>query len=669
MLFAMADTKMEASGNIVAFEGHPDVVSTQLRLLPTSPQILILPTVQSYIANDNSERAFEVRSYIRKVHDALTKRHEAARCFLQGATPVNKRLAFLNGGTPSAQALCIKAIMKHETGGDRVEAEAVYAQLARDGLAGLEAKSRIHGRVGSVGDEAMFDEELHDPITRAMRAADALDRQTANLQSGDMLDLTSSTRPRSLSLPLYGYSDGFGDATPFFLFGAHIDDDEVIEDDPPLAPGAPTFALVDYNQPSKQTPLEPAELPSVSPSGAVKSHIRSTLGVNHYNEMLSPTIETFNIRTDDHAAHGEPIMLNRNQSVSSFKGSLPRIKSLDRIYPLSAKLRDLCIPEASSEISTDSAAAARRSHSIMVARDPKPQIIRKLSYIDRRTVASIGRRPTVTVDLPLDKKVNARQSNTGMFYTHLGANISISTEMPFQPILPWVEDLLVYFKDETPNALLSLIIKAFKTGNYPIVPNSTPTSSNATLTTTASFQQPATLDQPLYKNSHETSVLSLTDDDYDPFANTQAHQPVGREQVGPVVNVIRPPTPAQTPPPCKGKEHKVYEFEIVSGQTAVAIQNSLRSILSVYFPPEAEGYRQFQFSLLPEFDGLWKPVFRESEPKGSQRENSRKVDHILAIGSQQGVDKVYSSKIIKQLETIGTKSSDRQGRSGRLDFR
>jgi hypothetical protein len=305
----------------------------------------------------------------------------------------------------------------------------------------------------------------------------------------------------------------------------------------------------------------------------------------------------------------------------------------------------------------------------MVASDPKPTVIRKLSYIDRRTVASKGRRPTATTDLPIEKKLNARQSTAGLFHTHLGTDMAISVEMPFQPILPWVEDLLVYFKDGTPNVLLSLIIKAFKAGNYPISSCSTLTSSNAIPTSTASFYQPTAIDSSMNNWSHETSVLSMTDDDHDPFADTQPYQSLGREQVGPVVNVIRPPTPAQTPPPCKAKENQVYEFEVVSGQTAVAIQNSLRSILSEYFPPEAEGYRQFQFSLLPEFDGLWKPVFRDTESKGSSRETSRRVDHILAIGSQQGVDKVYSSKIIKQLETIGTRSSDRQGRSGRVDFR
>ncbi|KAL7787748.1 hypothetical protein V8C37DRAFT_259989 [Trichoderma ceciliae] len=667
----MADTKIEAYGSIVAFEGHPDVVSTQLRLLPTSPQILILPSVQCYIANDDLEQAFEVRSYIRNVHDALTTRHEAARCFLQGATAANKRLAFLNGGTPSAQALCIKAIMKHETGGDRIEAEAVYAQLAKDGLAGLEVKSRIHSRASSGGDEVLFDEELHDPITRAMRAADALDRQTANLQPCDMLDLTMTTRPRSLSLPLYGYSDGFGDAAPFFLFGAHVDEEEDAEDAAPLAPGAPTFAVVDYNQPSKRMPPDSADLPPASPSGVIRSQVQSNLGVRHDTEMLSPTTETFNIRTNDDVVCGELTMLDMRKSVSSIRRTLPRVKSLDRIYPISAKLRDLCIPGTSTDMGVEST-VPRRSRSFMVVGDEKPPAIRRLSYIDRRTMLSKGRRPTVILDPALlDKKTKRGQSTVGAVHVHLGANIATPAKVAFRPILPSVEDLVIFFKDETPNVLLSSIIKAFKTGNYPLLSSSASTSVyfNNTSTATPSPHQPTTLDRGSNNRSHETSVLSTTDDDDDPFCHKEPQNPSVKEQMVPTVNIVRPPTPAQTPPPCTVKEDKFHEFEIVSGQPAVTIQNSLRSVLSIYFPPEAEGYRQFQFSLLPEFDGLWKPVFRESESRGSHRENNRRVDHILAIGSQQGVDKVYSSGIIKQLETIGTKSSDRQGRSGRVDFR
>ncbi|KAL7914533.1 hypothetical protein GGI35DRAFT_148513 [Trichoderma velutinum] len=654
----MADTKLEAYGSIVAFEGHPDVVSTQLRLLPTSPQILILPAVQCYITSDNSDKAFDVRAYIRKVHDAHITRQEAARSFLHGATTSNKRLAFLNGGSPSAHALCIKAIMKHETGGDRVEAEAVYAQLAKDGLAGLEAKSRIHSRAGSGGGESMFNEELHDPITRAMRAADALDRDTANLQPSDMLELTMTTRPRSLSLPLYGYSDGFGDAAPFFLFGAHVEEEVDVEDNShsPLAPGAPTFAVVDYNQPSKRPSPDSVELAPASPSGVGKSKGQSNLGVRREMEMLSPTSPTsptFNSQARDTVTGGESTTLDTRASVSSSKGTLQRIRSLDRIFPVSAKLRDLCITGASTEMGAGSGVFPR-SHSFMVVGEERSPAIRRLSYIDRRTALSKGRRPTVKIDqISLDKKTKQGQNSSGAFQLHLGADIATAEEVPFQPILPWVENLVVYFRDETPNLLLSSVIKSFKAGNYPILSSlasvsafSGNVSASATL-----LHQPSAIDQRSHERSHDNSALRTG----------------GR--IVPAVNVIRPPTPAQTPPPCIRKEDKFHEFDIVSGQTAVAIQNSLRSVLSLYFPPEAEGYRQFQFSLLPEFDGLWKPVFRETEPKGSQRGTNRRVDHILAIGSQQGVDKVYSSGIIKKLETIGTKSSDRQGRSGRVDFR
>ncbi|KAL6790310.1 hypothetical protein GGI42DRAFT_337012 [Trichoderma sp. SZMC 28013] len=662
----MADTKLEAYGNIVAFEGHPDVVSTQLRLLPTSPQILILPAVQCYITSDDSDKAFDVRAYIRKVHDAVITRQEAARSFLHDATTSNKRLAFLNGGSPSAHALCIKAIMKHETGGDRVEAEAVYAQLAKDGLAGLEAKSQIHSRAGSVGGESILNEELHDPITRAMRAADALDRDTANLQPSDMLELTMTTRPRSLSLPLYGYSDGFGDAAPFFLFGAQVEDEPDVEDSSPLAPGAPTFAVVDYNQPSKRPSPDSVELAPASPSGAGKSKRQSNLGVHREMEMLSPTAPTFNARTRDTVTSGESTTSDIRTSVSSSKGTLQRVRSLDRIYPVSAKLRDLCITEASQEMGEGSGVFPR-SRSFMVVGEERPLAIRRLSYIDRRTALSKGRRPTVKVEqTSLDKK-----TKHGAFQFHLGADIATTPDVPFQPILPWVENLVVHFRDETPNLLLSSVIKSFKAGNYPILssPASVSVYSGNVSAPTTLLHQPTAFDQRSHERPHDLSALGIVNGGYDPFVLARLQPPPARERTVPSVNVIRPPTPAQTPPPCTGVEDKFHEFDIVSGQTAVAIQNSLRSVLSLYFPPEAEGYRQFQFSLLPEFDGLWKPVFRETELKGSPRGTNRRVDHILAIGSQQGVDKVYSSGIIKQLETIGTKSSDRQGRSGRVDFR
>lgn len=135
-------------GSIVAFEGKSDIVSTQLRLLPTSPQLLILPSVESYIKAraDEQHECFDARSYIRKVHDALIARVAAARSFLNEATTGHKHLVFVNGGTPGAQALCVREIMRYETHGDRSEAEAIFDEIIKEGVAGLERLMSNHGR-------------------------------------------------------------------------------------------------------------------------------------------------------------------------------------------------------------------------------------------------------------------------------------------------------------------------------------------------------------------------------------------------------------------------------------------------------------------------------------------------------------------------------------------
>lgn len=109
---------VDYQGSLVAFEGSPDTIATQLRLLPTSPQILILPGVQHYFPNGATDGAFEATAFIRTVHDAAAARNEAAISFLREGCLNGKRLVFMNGGTPSAQALCLRAIADHDTDGD-----------------------------------------------------------------------------------------------------------------------------------------------------------------------------------------------------------------------------------------------------------------------------------------------------------------------------------------------------------------------------------------------------------------------------------------------------------------------------------------------------------------------------------------------------------------------
>jgi hypothetical protein len=247
---------------------------------------------------------------------------------------------------------------------------------------------------------------------------------------------------------------------------------------------------------------------------------------------------------------------------------------------------------------------------------------------------------------------------------------------PFKPVMPITEDLVVYMKDETPDALIDGTVKGYRDGSYPIISNESDNSDSETITD----QLPGTPRSQSLNDSDSTYRVtqpveptvaspSMSVDEYDPFAYVQTSWPPPKPMVrAPNMKVHRPPTPEKTPSPSVAEKDELFhEFKIISTQTAVMTQNSLRSILNNYFPPEGQGYCQFQFSLLPELEGLWKPVFREAEP-GSPRSNSRRTDQILAIGSQKTVKKEYSSAIIGLLDKLGSKSSG-VSRSGRLDFR
>ncbi|KAL1894518.1 hypothetical protein Sste5346_005753 [Sporothrix stenoceras] len=249
------------SGSLVALEGLPEAaLETQLRLLPGSSQILVLPSLQQYLDKDDeladpvapsssapsatissslsksalstsvspsgsrpltTTAPFDARRYIRSIHNAAAARRAVALEFLQDKeasttrTPP-KKFVFLNGGTATSHALCIEAIRQHETAanGNLEQAALLFDQLTAHGVTGLDttATSPAAAETSRLDDIAVDDDDddvdgEHDPITKAMRAADALDRKTEGLQpSTHILDLTitKKPRPRSLSLPIHG---------------------------------------------------------------------------------------------------------------------------------------------------------------------------------------------------------------------------------------------------------------------------------------------------------------------------------------------------------------------------------------------------------------------------------------------------------------------------------
>lgn len=675
-------------GSIVAFEGKPDIVLTQLRLLPTSPQLLILPSVESYMSPRDKDEGFDARSFIRKVHDALVTRIDAARNFLDGATTNHKRLVFVNGGTPGAQALCIKEIMKHETHGDRAEAEAMFDHIIKDGLSGLERQmsNLASGERSVFGYSTATDdyEELEqDPITRAMRAADALDRQTANLQPLNPFELGRASRARSSSLPLYEYSDEFEDSTPFYVFGLTRSDEDIAPDEiveTISGPPTPSVVITKSRQFSVDTPR-------LGPSFSTIFYSASCIGEAYEcvapdcrpdTAAASPTSDVFSIRSSDKIVYGEASVLDMRHSFS--RNSICRVKSLDRIYTASAKLRDPGIPSESWLAEPDTPRGWQHRHSIIPASDAQDRRLSLISLVDKpRTIVVKSRRSIVKMDpVPADRKRKTTPktlAHSKSNYVDRGtdARKDASKDTVFQPVFPPLEDLVVFFKDESSDAMLESAINAFKDGRYPLLSH----SSTASAVELSDKSVPGTpvhrscqAREKFHLNIRVSGMASPDGEDYDPFAYTQpVWQPAKPEELVATVSIVRPPTPAQTPPPTSVRDvgYKVHEFHVTAGHTAVSVQNSLRSILGEYFPPDTQCYRQFQFSLLPEFDELWKPIFRGGEP-GTPQRNDGSGTNILAIGSQQGVRKEYSLAVTGRLEKVGRKSCEIV-KTGRVDFR
>ncbi|KAF4125890.1 hypothetical protein GMORB2_1136 [Geosmithia morbida] len=716
----MSDARADSSlGSIVAFEGHPETISTHLRLLPTSPQILILPNIRCYLPTPDQDGKIEVHDFIRRAHDAVKARNEIARSFLQSATAANKRLVFMDGGTPSAQCLCIRHIMKYETEGDDSEAEAMFNFLVKDGLAGLEAQSnKWYGKTPSLTDKEKEDpsepantrghtepaspntlrrhrssvplqrrlppvQSHEDPITRAMRAAEALDRQTENLQPSNDLDLTTASRRRSVSLPMC-YADNFGDNAPFYVFGGRSAADARISTDGSLQDEEQSeltsslrFSVAQHENESSLNlpPLTAFGERNRSPSCVGESYFPTFLHHGSIDADAPSISESVDLRSSAGVVFGEASLVDMRPA----KSPITRVKSLDRIYTSLSALDDLELSPKSNE--PESASVRIQSSQMVADGEFGPATTRLDLDVSPRTVV-VQEQGSGIVNLAPVPAIYKRKTKS--FYVDRGTDAEAEAkklQAPFLPVLPMTEDLVVHLREEVPDALLDRIFNSFREGNYPVLSSSS--SPDGSEAETASGHLPSTPDSNSsrtttgdddvsrsHSNQAELAVASpaMDADEYDPFAYMQK-QPTPLNPAALAMKVRRPPTPDKTPAPSvlETSDGKFHEFKIASDQTPVAAQNSLRSTLKTYFPPEAHGYHQFRFALLPELEGLWKPIFREAE-SGSPRANDRRMDQIVAIGSQKGVRREFSSSITGLLDKLGSKPSG-VSRSGRLDFR
>lgn len=684
------ETQSHSFGSLVALEGPLDTVSTQLRLLPTSSQLLVLPGLQSYMGKAG-DGPFHARSLIKQVHDAAQRRHKAAVQFLQDASPTNKRLVFLNGGTAGAVSHCITAISENQTSGDIHQAELIFRNIALEGLRGLDREDKqsdqatlwMLGREQPSGDSILDSEETEDPITKAMKAADLLYKETDSLQP---IDCYIRTRPRSLSLPLYGYSDGMGEPSPFFVFGstpheetqlnldANVeeprDDQGMTEDE---------FAKLCAIKIQPGTSGDNPHVPDHAARFAAESYNHNIL------EARSSTRRSDALLSPPATPDGETIVYGEARLVQMRASrTLRETRSLDDLELEQTRSRrtDFDVTMVAEQVAplVDNPEAKSRHLSI----NDKPYSANTLLHLPQARfvkahTTTIRRSPTFVKRLPKPAKDS---------YVHRGTDTAEFQEErheldePFQPVLPVVEDLVIHVNDRTTDAILSMVVQYFKAGAFPVVPfpaslQTAPTDSCPSTPRTADlFDLEEDVDAGLSPVIEHPGAEEIGE--YDPFAARRRHVRVSSLALQPP----SPPPPASVPPDSRQplitapasppiqreRESRFHDFSTAGRTNAVAIQNALRSVLEVYFPPPGDGcFHQFNFPMFRDIGSLWRPVFGGKEAGGGESDENS-PDMILAMGRQNGVKREFLSTLTGQVEKLGAKSSG-MSRSGRLDLR
>ncbi|KAI8963360.1 hypothetical protein F5Y11DRAFT_149612 [Daldinia sp. FL1419] len=718
------DATSQYHGSLIAFEGPQDAISTQLRLLPNSPNIFIIPPLQQFMKEESPDTPFHAQSHILAVHNACSDRAEVARAFLQDSTPRNKRLVFMNGGTASAQMECVANISKHLTNGDFAKAERIFSILVRNGVSGLQSRHTTNADIepaqiiparSQPGDT---DGEVpNDPASEAMRAADALDFQTASLQPSNEIDLTN-TRSRSISVPTYRVVDEVQNATPYYVFGARKwRGKDIRNSDPPQVPrrsyttpdSRKTRRALELIEPRINEVVEVVDNQPPPPNSPEEECPKSKWSPASLDLSSSRSFKFESVPNTPSICEAFAVEVRPSATTASNKKTRP----VDRIYSSAIRNQDILLcsfpePPRSRPQSLDATPGTRPdkptlrskfateiprptfntpSRSMIRRNRPSPLklqniALRPVTYVDRGTNTSnsyvdsgMTTEPELTGGIP---KSTTRDSIS--FYIEEASEVD--HHGVFEPVLPMVENLVIVFKSEKQDPQLEATIQSFREGKYPISKPPPPRTesggeeSNQPSTPSPPGPEPSapSPDHKRHSRTQQAEVAPayrMNSDDYDPFAYGKYPQPSRAWPFKPGGNTHRPstpPTPAQTPPLAVRKLDKCFhDFTTTDCRTAVCMQNSLRSILNIYFPPEDTGYHQFNFPLLPELSSLWKPVFREAD-SGTVIQRKRKVDLILAIGAQQGVDREFLGAISGSLEKLGTKPNG-VSRSGRLDLR
>lgn len=652
---AVSETEWEQNvqdavhGKLIALEGDEQMLATQLRLLPPSEKFLVIPSMSE---NFSDKDDFSPRSYVRAVHLAFEERTERARTFLRTGTNSHPRLVFMNGGSVSARSRCISRICEH-TGGDVEAAENVFNQIVQHGVGGL-MKDISEDNVRTEKDitHAEVEREVEIPRQKFMKAAEFLKRGTAGQQLQD---------------------------TEFLIASPTIAATRSAEDIFKTERGDEILRAV----------LEGPPHDIMQRRGTFGSQYDNT-EYDPYADIASPGDGSF----FSGSPPTSPIVYGEACLVDMGPKPPRRAQSMDRFYPSNSRFMEPPASHGPLKHTTSASHLRTRRRTaeslFQLSHDGFTKLPRK-TFV-KASETTIRKSPTLAGSLNLsstsfqmpglrlfvDRGTDAKEAMEGD-----GKMANTWESEPFTPVFPVVEDFILQLFDGQPDAILESVIRTSKDGSYPAIPLSG-RSPDVPLQNEDSKSAPSSpfsegYDSPTSPMSalsqHYRSVLRLPSylvaeetgssdydkpDEYDPYASHDEYPPDIKRRwpqsrhlrIGNDMEPDTPPTPALTPSPTHGNAEKFFDFSPVNTGNAINVQNSLRQLLSMHFP--ASDYSQYYYPVAPEAERLWKPVFRNDESSSIGNEG-RTVDHIIALGCEDGVKRDFFYQVSGQIERLGSK--------------
>jgi hypothetical protein len=594
----------------------------------------------------------------------------------------------MNGGSISARTTCIAKICEHITNGDLQEAERIFDENVEDGIAGL---MRLEDAVERCEDA---DEEtaaygpgargVPEKCTRpkAMRAADCLDSQIADSETGPIEDKT--TRPniylnRDRPEANAKISEVKGD---FFKYNAGNDIVKTVVTLPRRTTGIwekrPTFH-------SRNASAPPTAFTSAASCLVALWHQMED--ANEYDsdddyaqDLGSPGHDSLFSVASTPAILGEACLVDV-QSIRGQKKAAKRVRSFDRFYPSNSSYSDwtpgspliqnIQSPHPPSRPCTSSGRLQEEQgcQRLTILTRPELSFMKGLSNTIKKRSVSSESSLSRTASMPKIRVYVDRGTDAEDIVIEDDPKESAT----FEPVFPLVEDLVIYLDNEDCNDVFEYVISGYKTGRYPILP-SVELDSPTVRASPSSHSADEVMTQPI---SYEASEINDEGQDHQYEIDSSAvnmcsgsgnawfPKYAGKQCAG---QRLQPPVQLPTPPPSVTEiSDRFCKLSLMNQISMIEIHNSLRSLLNLHFPGGRNRYTQYCYPVSPDMERLWKPVFQSDEipSVGNERET---LDQIIAFGCEEGVNKDIFAQVSGQIEKLGMKK-DGLNRSARVDLR